>query len=68
MTSLLKQVDNGLRNYYGHKNVPYDEDGVGKFCEWADENGYFSYFIFVFYSVIGFEYISFFCSDTIQIQ
>ena len=39
--SLLLQVDNGLRNYYRHKNVPYDQNGVSKFCEWADENGYF---------------------------
>ena len=37
----IKRIDNGLRRYYGHKNIPYEnEEGIGKFMAWVDENGY----------------------------
>ena len=36
-----KQVDKGLERYYGHKNTDYlDDEGVGKFAQWCEENGY----------------------------
>ena len=45
-TGLTKQIDKGLQNYYRHKNTQYlNENGVGKFLAWADENGYVSYYL-----------------------
>ena len=42
-TSTTKQIDQGLQNYYAQKNAEYfTEDDIGKFAEWADENGYCS--------------------------
>ena len=42
---VLVQIDQGLQKYYGHKKSDYtteDADGqsLGKFAQWADENGY----------------------------
>ena len=40
-TMSTKQIDQGLENYYNQKGVRYLNDkGIGKFAEWADENGY----------------------------
>lgn len=36
-----QQIDRGLQNYYRHKNTPYVNDqGIGKFAQWAADNGY----------------------------
>eukprot|EP00484_Ammonia_sp_Unknown_P026676 CAMPEP_0197034580 /NCGR_PEP_ID=MMETSP1384-20130603/12653_1 /TAXON_ID=29189 /ORGANISM="Ammonia sp." /LENGTH=677 /DNA_ID=CAMNT_0042464529 /DNA_START=26 /DNA_END=2059 /DNA_ORIENTATION=+ len=41
MSSLIKQIDHCLTNYYNHMGVPYlDDDGNGKFKRWTEENGY----------------------------
>ena len=37
----ISQIDNNLRNYYKQKNASYDNDeGIGKFLAWTEENGY----------------------------
>ena len=37
----MLQLDNSLRWYYKLQQQPYDdEEGVGKFAEWTEENGY----------------------------
>eukprot|EP01084_Bolivina_argentea_P131944 232843_1 len=36
-----KQIDIGLSKYYKDKEIEYfDNDGIGKFMEWCDVNGY----------------------------
>ena len=40
---LLKQVDRNLYTYYivaGHGDDYLNDDGIGKFMEWVEENGY----------------------------
>ena len=37
----LHQIDDGLKNYYNHKNTRYlNDDGIGKFIAWAEESGF----------------------------
>ena len=39
--TITRQIDRGLRRYYAHKNIPYEnEQGISKFITWLDENGY----------------------------
>ena len=36
-----EQIDIGLSRYYAHKSIQYfNNDGIGKFMEWCDDNGY----------------------------
>eukprot|EP01084_Bolivina_argentea_P035078 65054_1 len=41
MVSRIKQTDVSLSKYYKLHNIPYyDNDDIGKFSKWADDNGF----------------------------
>ena len=41
MPTLTAKIDNCLLEYYNNLGAPYlNEQGIGKFAEWVDENGY----------------------------
>eukprot|EP01084_Bolivina_argentea_P161700 281470_1 len=41
MSSVVQQIDRGLKRYYEHQGAPYlNPQGVGKFQEWVEDNGF----------------------------
>ena len=41
LNGITRQIDQGLKRYYGHKNTRYENEyGQTKFMLWVDENGY----------------------------